>query len=139
MGKIPNVNLPLFIEDVFDAARAAVQAAGGSKVVAERLWPSKPIMQAQKELLDCLNREAPRKLCIEEFMAIMKMAREADFHQGKHWIDHALGYQPSQPLDPAIERDRLADALEHAAKNFDALSRTARALLEQDSKLKAVR
>ena len=115
----------LFYEDVFEVAKAAVQAAGGAKVVAGKLWPSKPIAQAHKELLDCLNREAPRKLCIEEFIAVLRMAREAGFHQAKHWIDEAMGYQPTPPCDPKVERERLA---EEAARLTDAMKNLQRAM-----------
>ena len=120
----------LFYEDVFDVVKAAVQAAGGAKVVAGKLWATKPTLQAQKELLDCLNRESPRKLCIEEFLAILYMAREVGFHQAKHWIDAATGYQPTPPTDPKIERDRLAEELAKAAENFKGLQRAAERLLE---------
>ena len=131
------MTLPLFLEDVFDAAKAAVQAAGGAKAVAERLWPHKPIGQAQKELLDCLNRDSPRKLCIEEFIAVLKMAREAGFHQAKHWIDAEIGYQPTLPTDPKIERDRLADELARAADNFKNLQRAVERL--DEDRLRAVK
>lgn len=128
----------LFYEDIFDVARAMVQAIGGTKAVASTLWPHKPIAEAQRELLDCLNRERPRKFCIEEFMAIIRMAREAGFHQGKHWIDAATGYQPTPPQDPKIERDRLAEELARAADNFKALERAATRLLN-DGNLRAVK
>lgn len=129
----------LFYEDVFDVTRAAVHASGGAKAVARILWPHMPIIEAQRKLLDCLNRERPEKLCIEEFMAVLRMARDAGFHQAKHWIDHSTGYQDTPPLDPEVERDRLAEALEHAATSFDALRQDARLLLERDGKLKSVR
>jgi hypothetical protein len=132
-------SMPLFLEDVFDALRAAVQAAGGAKTVAGRIWPHKPIDQARKELLDALNRDNARKLCVEEVIALLAMARESGYHQAKHWIDEAIGYQPTPPSDPKVERDRLADALEHAAQSFDALKQQATNLLEQDKRLKAVR
>lgn len=121
----------LFYEDVFDVAKAMVQAVGGAKVVASRLWPHKPLAEAQRELLDCLNRERPRKFCIEEFLAVMKMAREVGFHQGKHWIDTDTGYQPTPPSDPKIERDRLAEELARAADNFKNLTRAAERLLKK--------
>jgi hypothetical protein len=127
----------LFYEDVFDVAKAAVQALGGAKAVAGRLWPHKPIGEAQRELLDCLNRERPRKFCIEEFMAVLKMAKEVGFHQAKHWIDQDLGYQPTAPQDPKIERDRLADELGRAADNLKNLQRAVERLNEPT--IKAVR
>ncbi len=128
----------LFYEDIFDVVRAMVQAAGGAKVVASKLWPHMPIAEAQRKLLDCLNRGRPEKLCIEEFMAVARMAREAGFHQGKHWIDESLGYQPTQPTDPKIERDRLAEALLRAAENFKNLERAV-ARLSPEATLKAVK
>lgn len=134
-------SMPLFLEDVFDALRAAVQAAGGAKLVASRLWPSKPCEQARKDLLDCLNRDNDRKLCVEEVMAILRLARECGYHGAKHWIDDALGYQPTQPQDPKIERDRLADEFARAADQFKNLTRAAERLLETDrnGKISAVK
>lgn len=128
----------LFYEDVFDVVRAMVQACGGTKAVAGRIWPNMPISEAQRKLLDCMNRERPEKLCIEEFLVIVKMAREAGFHQGKHWIDSDTGYQPTPPTDPKIERERLAEALDNAAKNFMQLTQAVKALGDREQKLKAV-
>jgi hypothetical protein len=125
----------LFYEDVFDVARAAVQAAGGTKAVAGKLWPHMPCSEAQRKLLDCLNRERAEKLCIEEFLAVLRLAREAGFHQAKHWIDADLGYQPTQVADPKIERDRLADELARAADHFKTLTRAAERLLEPSVKV----
>lgn len=113
----------LFYEDAYDVLKAAVQAAGGTKSVAGRLWPHKPIAEAQRELLDALNRDRPRKLDPEEVIAVYKFAREAGFHGAKHWLDTELGYRPSEPTDPKIERDRLADELARAADNFKNLQR----------------
>jgi hypothetical protein len=135
-------SLPLFLEDVFDALRAAVQAAGGAKCVAGRLWPAKPTEQARKDLLDCLNRDNDRKLCVEEVMAILRMAREAGYqirspalrlHHDEMIVDNfaggggaslgiewALGRSP----DIAINHDPQAIAM-HAA-NHPATATTAR-------------
>lgn len=110
-------SLPLFLEDVYDALRAAVQAIGKPKTVAARLWPHKPIDQAHKELLDALNRDNPRKLDPEETMAVLRMAREAGCHQAKHWIDAELGYAPSQPVEPQDELAALIELyLDHEKK-----------------------
>lgn len=120
----------LFYEDIFEVTRSAVQAAGGAKVVAAKLWPNKPVAEAQRELLDCLNRDRPQKLDLEEFTAILKLAKEAGFHAAKHWIDIEVGYQPTQPQDPKVERDRLAEELGRAVETFKSLQRAAERLLE---------
>jgi len=125
----------MFYEDVFDVGRAAVQAAGGAKVVAGKLWPNMPISEAQRKLLDCLNRERPEKLCIEEFLKVLKLAKEAGFHQAKHWIDSDLGYQPTPPADPKIERDRLADELARFTEQSKVLTRAAERLIEPSLKV----
>jgi hypothetical protein len=121
----------LFYEDVFEVLRAAVHAAGGTKAVAARLWPNKPVVEAQRELLDSLNRERPRKLDLDDVLAILKFAREAGFHAAKHWLDNELGYQPTQPADPKVERDRLAEELARAAESFKALQRAAERLVAE--------
>lgn len=113
----------LFYEDIYDVLKAMVQASGGTKTVAGRLWPHKPIEEARRELLDALNRERPRKLDPEETLALFRFAREAGFHGGKHWVDTDLGYQPTAPADPKLERDRLADELARAADHFKNLQR----------------
>lgn len=131
----------LFYEDIFEVAQAAVRHAGGAKKVAGLLWPSKPGQKAHTELLDCLNRDSPRKLCIEEFLQVLKLAKEAGFHQAKHWIDTELGYEPTPPKDPKIERDRLAEEFARAVDQFKNLTRAAERLLETDrnGKISAVK
>ena len=116
------------MEDIYDALRAAIQASGGPKSVAGRLWPHKPIDQAKKELLDALNRDNPRKLCNEEFLAVLRMAKEAGFHQAKHWIDNELGYDPTPVADPAIVKDRLADEMARALDVLESVARAAERL-----------
>lgn len=106
---------PLFIEDIYDALRAIVQACGGPKAIALRLWPHKPADQARRELLDALNRDNPRKLDPEEVIAPLRMGRECGFHQGKHWIDEATGCDTSTPTDPKVKEDRLAGVIESAS------------------------
>lgn len=115
-------NLPLFIEDCYEALRAAVNALGGPKVIGQALWPKLSVVRARQDLLDCLNPENARKLDFEEVMMILRMAKAKGFHQTKHWIDAELGYEPSEPADPLIERDRLADELARAAEKFESLT-----------------
>lgn len=117
------------MEDVYDALKGAVAALGGAKQAAELIWPNQP--GKDKVLLDCLNPNNDRKLDVLEIMALLKFARQAGYHQAKHWIDESLGYEPTNPKDPDVARDRLADALERAATNFDELTRQAKQLLER--------
>lgn len=124
-------SLPLFVEDVYDALKAGVQFMGGAKLVASQLWPHKPIEQARKDLLDCLNRDNGRKFDVEEILGLLRMFRQAGYHGAKHWIDEDIGYEPSDPKDPEIERDRLAEALDRTTASFNEMSRAAKRLLEE--------
>jgi hypothetical protein len=100
-------SMSLFLEDIYDALRSSIQFMGGPKAVGARLWPHKPMDQAHREMLDCLYRDNRRNFDPEEIMALLKMAREAGFHQAKHWIDHELGYSPSDPVEPETELTKL--------------------------------
>jgi hypothetical protein len=113
-------SLPLFLEDAYDALRAAVQFVGGAKKVAGLLCPHKALDQAHKELLDALNRDNPRKLDVEEILAILRMAREAGYHDAKHWLDGFIGYEPTPPADPKVQEDRLATVIEQASATLTA-------------------
>lgn len=90
-----------------DALRAAVQVLGGAKAVAHRLWPAKPLSEAQRDLLDALNTERLRKLEFGEILHILRWACEAGFHSAKHFVDAETGYGHSEPLKPADELAEL--------------------------------
>lgn len=109
---------PLFVETIYDALKAIVAALGGAKTVAARLWPEKGVDDARKRLLDCLNPERDEKLDPEQVILLLRLAREADFHVAKHWLDAETGYAPSAPLDPADEESRQVAAIENAAKEL---------------------
>jgi hypothetical protein len=109
---------PLFVETVYDALKAIVAALGGPKTVGARLWPAKSVDDARKLLLDCLNPDRSEKLDPEQVVMLFRLAREADFHLAKHWLDSETGYMPSTPCDPADEQARLVTAIEGAAKTM---------------------
>jgi hypothetical protein len=84
-----------------------VQALGGAKAVSHRLWPTKPVGDAHRDLLDALNRERARKLELHEVNKILRMAQEIGFHSAKRYFDAEAGYEPGKPLNPMDERDEL--------------------------------
>lgn len=105
---------PLFVENVYEALREIVKQLGGPKTVGKILWPSKDDLDARGRLLDCLNPERKDKLDAEEIVMLFRMAREAEFHVAKHWLDAATGYLPSTPADPIEEQARLVSVIESA-------------------------
>jgi len=90
-----------------DALRAAVQALGGAKTVAHRLWPAKPLAEGQRDLLDALNTDRLRKLEFGEILHILRWACDAGFHSAKRYVDAETGYGYTDPVKPADELAEL--------------------------------
>lgn len=118
----------LFFDDVNDALREVVKVLGGAKQVGPLLWPEKTVEQAQQHLLACLNTERKERLSPEQFLLLLKLGRQADFHAVKHWIDEELGYEPSRPLNPADETEQLQ-------RDFIAAVQASRRIAERLDKL----
>jgi len=109
---------PLFVESVYDALRAIVAQLGGPKTVGARLWPAKSVDDARRQLLDALNPDRHEKLDPEQVVLLFRLAREADFHVAKHWLDSETGYLPSTPADPTEEQARLVAVIEQAGQTM---------------------
>ena len=126
---------PLFVETIYDALRAIVaQQLGGPKTVGARLWPGKSVDDARMLLLNCLNPDRHEKLDPEQVVLLFRLAREADFHIAKHWLDAETGYEASAPLNLETAEARQLDVLEHAAHELQrALSQLERIRAERAS------
>lgn len=109
---------PLFVESVYDALKAIVAALGGPKIVGAALWPQKSVDDARVQLLHCLNPDRSDKLDPEQVVLLFRLAREADFHVAKHWLDGETGYQASLPADPGDEQAKQVAAIENAAQQL---------------------
>ena len=94
----------------------AVKALGGSKVVACKLWPEKPVEAAQRLLLDCLNDDRPAHLTPDHVLLILRLARQAGHHGAVGWLLAELGYAPPVPVEPV-------DALGELQREFIAATR----------------
>ena len=66
----------LWHDTVLDALGAAVQAAGGAKRVAGKLWPALDETSATARLRASLNPDHAQKLDLDEFVLIGTLARE---------------------------------------------------------------
>lgn len=97
----------LFHEDINDALRAAVKACGGTKSVASKLWPEKPMHDAQSYLSDCLNSARPAKLSPEQVLLLLKWSKDAGFHGAMHYITTEAGYDAPDPVEPETELAKL--------------------------------
>ena len=96
------------MESLNDALIACVKALGGSKQVGPLLWPEKAPDAAQRALLDCLNEDRPAKLCPEQLMLVLRLARAKGFHDGMNYIAAELGYGTPVPVEP---RDEVAELM----------------------------
>lgn len=108
----------LFVEDVTDALRAAIDAAGGRKRVGGALWPAKGAEAAGRYLADCLNPSRSERLNPDEVVHVLRLARDAGYHGAKHWLDEALGYAPTPPVDPEDQAAELARQIASAGDNL---------------------
>lgn len=66
----------LFHESIHDALREVIRAAGGSKVVGCKLWPSLPVDQAASKISDCLNPDRRQHFNEAELLHLLRIGRE---------------------------------------------------------------
>lgn len=96
-------NLSLWYDDIYSALRGFVSFAGGSKRVGPKVFPPKGD-KAAAWLDDCLNPDRAAKLGPEEFLLLMRLAREAGFHGLMEYLARDLGYEVSAIPAPEIEK-----------------------------------
>lgn len=128
----------LVYNDIFAALRGLVSACGGSKVVGPMIWPAKG-NKADTWLDDCLNNDRAAKLCLEEFVELLRIGRERGFHNAKHFVDDVTHYERSAPVEPEDELTRLLRS--YLAQNEQQSTRKERidSLIAKTGALKAVK
>ena len=97
-----------FFEDINDALKEAVRALGGVKQVGALLWPEVAPDTAGNKLRDCLNDGRREKLSPEQFIFILRKAREAGYHSAMEYVATECGYSKPVAVDP---KDELAELL----------------------------
>jgi len=88
-------------DDIWAALRGLVSACGGSKTVGALIWPAK--RKSDGWLDDCLNPDREAKLCLEEFIHLLRIGRDHGFHGAKHFLDDTTNYSRTQPVEPEDE------------------------------------
>ena len=99
--------IPLFVEDLNEAIRAAVNALGGPKVVGAVLKPERSPVDAGKWLSDCLNSEKRDRLDPHQLAYIRRAARAKGVHVLAAFEAQDAGYAPPQPINPEDEDAQL--------------------------------
>lgn len=98
---------PLFFEDIYDALRHVVQAAGGAKTVGAKLFVHKEPDQAGRILMDCLNAGRPEKLDPEQVVLLLRLGQETGCHSAVNYICTRAGYSQPEPITPGDEKAEL--------------------------------
>lgn len=114
--------MELFHESWEDALREDIQACGGAKVVAAKLWPEKTPDAAHRLLLDCLNELRPERLDPGRLRMLLKMAREKHSYAGINWLLRELAYDDARPVEPQDKREQLQRDFVQATKSLQALA-----------------
>lgn len=99
--------IPLFFEDIYDALRYVVQAAGGAKVVGSQLFSSKDPEPAARALMDCLNSNRAEKLDPEQLVTLLRLAHERGCHEAINYICSRTGYSRPEPIAARDENAEL--------------------------------
>lgn len=99
----------LWHDTVFDALGAAVQAAGGAKKVAGKLWPTLDAGSANSRLRGALNPDHAQKLCPAELLMIARLARDEGDNSLMDFLARELGYE-IKPLASAEVKKRALKA-----------------------------
>lgn len=121
--------MPDHIETINEALIACVKALGGSKQVGHKLWPEKTMEAAQRHLLACLNEDKPERLSPEQFILLLRLAREKGCHEAMQFLCADLGYADPVPVDPKDElAELLRQSIEARAKQTAMDERIARLL-----------
>ncbi len=106
--------IPLFVEDYYEAIRATVQSLGGFKRVGSDMKPDLAVDAAGRWLADCCNAEKREKLSPTELSYIRRMARQAGVHVLAAFEMRDAGYADPVPVEPEDERAALQrDFIQH--------------------------
>jgi len=96
----------LFHDSIFDAIGADIAAAGGFKVVASKLWPSKDMTVAANVLRNAINPDQAQKLDVEEVLRIKQLAKEHDSFATVSYEAQQLHFQVTW-IEPEDELTKL--------------------------------
>lgn len=105
----------LFFDSWEEALLADIQALGGRKKLAPRLWPGDTEETANDRLKACLAPGHKQALKPSEVMTIKRMAREVGSTSTVSYEAQQLGYQVHW-LDPEDEADAIRRELRDSFK-----------------------
>lgn len=131
--------IPMYVEDLNEAIREAVNALGGMKAVGSALKPDQSPINAGKWLADCINPARTARLEPEQLAYIRRKARAAGCHVLAAYEARDAGYAPPQPIAPEDEKAQLQREFIASVKRLEAVeARMARSALVRVTNLRDV-
>jgi hypothetical protein len=109
------------IEDVSTAISQCVIAVGGRKHAASLLWPAMPLDEAAQKLDRCLNPRKRDVLHVEEFLLLIREARQKGCLIGVGYVNDYCDCAPPVPISPDDEEAELQRAFIRAQEDMQAL------------------
>jgi len=101
------MQMELFHEDIYEALRTVIQAAGGAKRVGAELWPEMAADKAGNRLNDCINPGRSEQLSLEQLLFILAKGREAGCHSAMWFVADHCDYRRPEPTEPTDEIAQL--------------------------------
>lgn len=119
----------LFHETIYDALSALINALGGPKKIGSLLWPAKPLKEAQRRVLHCLDPEREEKFSPEEVLFLMIEGQKANCHIMALFIGQQCFYEFTV-VSPA---DRSQQLMRDFIEMGKSIERTAQQIFKLNS------
>jgi len=112
------MQMNLIHETIADAALEVIHAAGGFKVVGQRLFPELAPDHAGNKLRACLDDDRREKFSPQQIVLLLRIGREFNCHALMNHISSDAGYSNPQPVEPEDEIARLQIKFIETAKEM---------------------
>lgn len=112
------MQLNLIHETIADAALEVIHAAGGFKIVGQRLFPELAPDHAGNKLRACLDDERREKFSPQQIVLLLRIGRESGCHALINHITSESGYSNPYPVEPEDEIARLQREFVEATKSL---------------------
>ncbi len=107
MHSLMQTTIPETFENLNDALKEAVRAAGGNKRVGALLRPELPLDQAAQWVRDSLNPDRRDKLSPEQVLLVLRLACEAGYHGAMAYFAFGASYEAPRPVTPQDQETEL--------------------------------
>lgn len=108
----------LFHETFTDALKEIIDTLGGAKKVGHLMRPEKTVDAAGRWVLDCLNVDRDHRFDPEQVLWLLREGRRIGCHAGARFLLREAGYAEPVPLDPADQKQKLAETIKDATEQL---------------------